>query len=119
MKAPKEVNFSFNPDISLIPALHNRIGKILWSCIKATHIVDQNFNDDVIYVVEKISIRQPKQYRSFLKIIRYSKLNVFGTKWIDNVGLPMSGRLILDDEFWQDVWKYIKGKKELIYLISQ
>ena len=114
MKAPEKVVFAFDPDESDIPALSDRVGKILWACIRKQHIVSQHFNGNVQDVSLRIAEQKPKSYEEFKTIIRCSGLNIFGTHCLlSSMGTPLCPTL--DDEFWQGVWEYITGEKELIY----
>lgn len=114
MKAPTKVIFSFDPDRANIPALSDRLGRILWACIKYQHIVSQHFNGNVQDVALRIAEQKPKNYEEFKTIISSSGLCNFGTIWKNQyLGMPMTGWAVLDDEFWQGVWEYLMGKKEL------
>ena len=106
MKAPTKVVFAFDPDKSDIPVLTDRVGKILWACIRKQHIVSQYFDGNVQDVTLSIAEQKPENYEDFKKIILCSGLNIFGT--IGNMNYYN-----LDDEFWQGVWEYVQGKKEL------
>lgn len=103
MKAPTKIVFKFDPDTSDTPALTDRVGRILWACIKYQHIVSQYFNGNVQNVALRIAEKKPKTYEEFKVIILRSGLNIFGTE----LGFK------LDDEFWQGIWEYVVGEKEL------
>jgi len=106
MKAPTKVVFAFDLDKANIPALTDRVGRILWACIRVQHLVNQHFNDNVQNVALRIAEQKPKIYEEFKTIILRSGLNIFGTIGNMNFGN-------LDDEFWQGVWEYIIDEKEL------
>lgn len=117
MKVPTKVVFAFDPDKSDIPALADKVGRILWACIRKQHIVSQHFNGNVQDVALRIIEEKPKDYKDFKAIIFSSGLSIFGTYCpIDEFN--RQGCAILDDEFWQGVWEYITGKKELEMEIS-
>lgn len=115
MKAPKKVVFSFNPDEAGIPALTDRVGKILWGCIRTQHIVNQYFNGNVQSVALRVAEKKPEDYEAFKRIINSSELDTFGTNWI---GGGFRGHMELDDEFWKDVWSYINHEKRLVYEVK-
>jgi len=118
MKAPTKVVFAFDPDESNIPALADRVGKILWGCIKTQHIVSQHFNGNVQDVALRIAEQKPKVYEEFKNIIVRSGLNIFGTHCLTNpIVIPLPPTL--DDEFWQGVWEYINGEKKLLYHVNK
>lgn len=112
MKVPTKVVFTFDPDKKNIPALSDRVGRILWVCIRYQHIVSQYFNGNVQDVALRIAEKKPKSYDEFKRIILYSGLHVFGTRCpVNKMGNPLCP--VLDDEFWQGVWEYVTGEKEL------
>ena len=110
MKAPTKVIFAFDPDQANISVLSDTKGRILWACIRYQHIVSQYFNGNVQDVVLRIAEEKPTTYDAFKEIISTSGLRIFGTNCIGFGG----GYPKLDDEFWQGVWKYIKGEEKLI-----
>ena len=118
MKAPEKVVFAFDPDESAIPALSDRVGKILWACIRKQHIVSQHFNGNVQDVALRINEEKPKDYKDFKTIISNSGLSIFGTYCpIDKYN--RKGCPTLDDEFWQGIWEYITEEKKLIYNVNE
>jgi hypothetical protein len=117
MKAPETVAFAFDPDKSDIPALANRIGRILWACIRSGHIVDQYFNDQVLDMAEWIDKDKPSNYETFVKMINMSHLNRFGTRPYGEDGKECRGYRT-DPEFWRGVWEYINGEKTLSIIIQ-
>jgi len=112
MKAPTKVVFAFDPDRADIPALACRVGRILWACIKYQHITSQHFNGNVQDVALRIAETKPKDYEEFKSIISISGLRIFGTYCPkDKYGRECPP--ILDDEFWQGVWEYVTGSRQL------
>lgn len=111
MKVFQPIEFGFDPEKSDIKCLHHKIAKIIWCCIKVQHIVDQYFNDQVYEFALKIEKKKPDTYKDFIKLIYGTGLSKYGSdcdeRW------PYLAIKNIDDEFWQDVFKYISGEKEL------
>ena len=118
MKCSQKVIFTFNPDESDIPALSDRVGRILWSCIKTGHITSQYFNDHVAATALRIEMEKPKDYKDFKDLIRKSPLDCFGTMEDPDQLSRLSHCMILDDEFWQGMWYHITGETKLEIIIK-
>jgi len=111
MKAPEKVVLAFDPEKSDLLILHNRVGKILWCCIKYQHLAGESFNRDVQYATSLVDQTKPENYTHFKDIIHISQLNIYGT-------IGNCHNHILDPEFWEKIWKYITGEEKLKITIS-
>lgn len=112
MKIPDTLEFGFNFKTSHIQALHHPIGKILWAGIKFQHIVDKEFNMEVLDVAQRIEKDSPISYEQFMQIIKSSRLFVFGSS------ANTSFTRIYDEEFWGDMWDFIRGHRELKFKVE-
>ena len=110
MKNLEVFKFGFDPDKCDLEVLKNRVSRIIWTCIKNNHLVDQYFNDDVLNVAKRIKTNNPSNYQEFKNIIRASPLNVFGRITVDEKVLFCQTEM--DHEFWGRVWRYIKGRSK-------
>lgn len=114
MKAPTKVTLAFDPDEAGLASFTSDTAKIIWCCIRKQHIVHQHFDSQVFGFAEYLDENMPDDYGSFKSMVACTDLRVFG---ICYTGTPMEQRCCshreLDDEFWQGVWEYIKGRKKL------
>jgi len=105
MHAPEIICLNFNPEESedekIREIFRNRIARILWCCLRNNHVTDQYFNNIVLEVTEEIN--DSLTYDDFLK--RAAKL----TKLYGRCTVDEGSRI--DNEFWGDVFKAIKGKR--------
>jgi hypothetical protein len=114
MKAPEKVKLAFDPTEAGIVSFTSRTAKILWCCIRKQHIVDQHFDSQVFGFAEWLDEEWPDNYEHFKDKVFRTELRKFGTNWINtHPGFSSSGSPVLDDEFWQGVWSYLQGEKEL------
>jgi len=117
MKCPEKVIFAF--DIRMISLLQNKTALILWACIKTGHITNQYFNDNVEAVAEAVDKMPERTYENFKGIIQRSALHVFGLREREQVMFLTPIMADISDDFWQGIWDYIEGKKELEIEIKQ
>lgn len=119
MKVPTKVTLAFDPEESGLVSFDSKVGRILWCCIKYQHLADQYFDLHISQVAEYINVNKIDTYEAFKSRIGISKLNMFGTVY---TGTPMEITACchreLDDEFWQGIWAYITGEKELEIVIE-
>ena len=117
MKAPTKVTFGFNPDgEDLHPVFKNRIGKILWACIKDQHLTCTMFSYNVLNIATTIEEKDPKNYNDFKGIIKNSSLSEFGTDCVKEYMYSSDRKL--SDEFWEQVYKYIIKEEELEIIVK-
>ncbi len=115
MKAPEKVILAFDPIEAGVVSFTSRTAKILWCCIRKQHIVDKNFDSQVFGFAEWLDEEWPETYEHFKDKVSCTELRKFGTNWVNlHPGFPSSGSQVLDDEFWQGVWEYLQGEKDLI-----
>ena len=119
MKCSQKVTFNFNPNESDIPALSDRIGRILWACIKTGHITSQYFNDHIAATALRIEMEKPKDYEQFKDLIKRSPLQNFGTLRDPKQESRLTNWMILDDEFWKGMWYHITKKTKLEIIINE
>ena len=116
MKAPIKVTFGFYPDKNVHPVFENRIGKILWACIKDQHLTSTFFSNYAHRTAIIIEKENPKNYNEFKKIIKNSELRDFGTDCIKEYMYTCDREL--SDEFWEQVYKYITKEEELEIIVK-
>lgn len=114
MKVPTRVTLAFDPEKSGLVSFSSEVGKILWCCVKYQHLADQYFDLHISQVAEYINVNKIDTYEAFKNHISVSKLNMFGIVYKGTrMEIIACCHRELDDEFWQGVWEYITGEKEL------
>ncbi len=120
MKAPETITIAFDPFEAGIVSFTSKTAKIIWCCIRKQHIVDQHFDAQVFGFAEYLDENMPIDYKQFKEMIYRTELCKFG---INHVGTDFQIRMCtnrqLDDEFWQGVWEYISGEKELEIIMPE
>lgn len=120
MKVPALLKFDFDPDTATFIDLKDKYTLIIWGCIKSQHVTDQHFNHSVELFVEGIKKYAPPTYAEFRRIITYSRLSKYGVKSEKSPDGPTTfPRTTLDDEFWEGIWEYLSGEKELVVEINK
>lgn len=110
MQAPTEAKFTFNPANAKHKVFKNPIGFIIWSCIAVRHIRDQNFNDNIMALAIDVYRFNPETYQDFKHLVRCSNARSFGRDTIEEKPAWHLPQTELSDEFWLQVWRYIKYK---------
>lgn len=117
MKVPTEAKFNFNPTEKGVVSFGNEIAKIIYCCIRPEHIVDGNFDRQVLDFAKKLAENMPEYYLDFQRLVRRSKLSCFGRRTVMEFGFKYDS--ILDDDFWIGVWEYINKWKTLKITIRE
>ncbi len=88
--------------------LKNKTASILWCAIKAGHITDQYFNQEVLEVAKSIDSSDTNDYKVFLGLCErltnlYGRVNVYDTSF--------NKQYEKDHEFWGDIFKAIHRQR--------
>lgn len=111
MKVPTESKFGFDPIKKNVVSFGNETAKIIYCCIRTQHMVDDDFDRQVLEFAKKLDEEMPQYYSDFRRMVRRSSLQGFGQRTIHEFG--MFRDTILDDDFWIGVWEYINKWKTL------
>lgn len=103
---PSYIKLQF--DISKYDDFQDKIYIILWSCISYEHVRDQFFNKKIKNLKYLIKESQPKTYQDFKKLIFSTGLSEFGKDCIDKGTYFRSPTYKLSDNFWSQIWRYLK-----------
>ena len=110
-KLPDVFEFQFDPKTSKGAVFQDRVGFVLWTCIKSGHIVSQYFNDDVMLVSQRVKTEKPDSYYAFKKIIEVSPLSSFGRfNYLISLNESINE---LDQQFWAIVWRYVRSPSSM------
>lgn len=111
MKIRNPMPCAFDPATSTV-CPKDPVERALWAGIKYQHLTSQYFNENVRATAERIKLVGPQDYDSFKLIIQNSPLEVFGTKELPATANSRRYQ-ILDDEFWQQMWRFVSGQETL------
>ena len=124
MEANQLCELKFDPsksgDDNIRKIFNDSVSIILWCCIKTRHLVDQNFNDIVLNVTNKINSNFPNYYDEFVKLI-VPLTNQYGVVSVkpNNCGFNNYGPKHIDNEFWGQIYEMICNNRHFEYkLIS-
>lgn len=105
---PYKVVLNFDPRKSENKNFQDELYLIIWCCISYRHIRDQYFANDVKDFVDLLRLEMPSTYKEFKKWVNSSPLSRFGKRQDPKSKSIMFHTMILCDEFWYQVWLYVK-----------
>ena len=108
MKCPTSVTLNFDPKLASDSLFKDKISLIIWCCIVFNHARNQYFNQRIKDFVTLIKFAKPETYQDFKICISTSALNQYGRDCIDEGNFIRMPQYELSDEFWMQVWRYIK-----------
>ena len=108
MKCPSSVTFKFDPKTAKNDLFRDPISLIIWGCIASNHLRNQYFNDEIKQFVETIKHSKPETYQEFKICICTSSLKQYGRDCIDEGNFIRRPSYEISDEFWMQVWRYVK-----------